>query len=307
MKTEVIKLYSDREDVTLTTYILDNSEEMLNGIKRPLVLICPGGAYLGCSDREGEPVALRFNAMGYHAAVLRYSTYFNGKLPAVTPQSKTLPMPEKERTHPAPVREIAMAMKILADNCEQWFIDAKRIAICGFSAGSHNCAMYATHWNRPVVTDYMSCDKEILRPAAVILSYPLTDFALLKEMCETRGDRELYHICSTAFLGEFDADDATLAEVSPAKHVTRDTPPTFIWSTANDALVPIRQSLAMAQALSTAKVPYALHIFESGPHGLSLADQASATPKGALQNEDAAQWMPLCEKWLYKRFAIYDR
>ena len=63
MKSEVIYLYKDRTDVTLTTYVLDDSREMLNGGKRPAVLICPGGAYLSCSDREGEPVAMAFAAM----------------------------------------------------------------------------------------------------------------------------------------------------------------------------------------------------------------------------------------------------
>ena len=76
MITKTIQLYEGRADVTLTTYVLADSPEMLNGNKRPAVLVCPGGAYLGCSDREGEPVALRFAAMGYHAFVLRYSTYF---------------------------------------------------------------------------------------------------------------------------------------------------------------------------------------------------------------------------------------
>ena len=79
MKTDLIRLYENREDVTLTCYLWDDSPELLNGKKRPAVLICPGGAYLGCSDREGEPVALRFASMGYHAFVLRYSTYTEGK------------------------------------------------------------------------------------------------------------------------------------------------------------------------------------------------------------------------------------
>ena len=69
MKTDLIRLYENREDVTLTCYLWDDSPELLNGKKRPAVLICPGGAYLGCSDREGEPVALRFASMGYHAFV----------------------------------------------------------------------------------------------------------------------------------------------------------------------------------------------------------------------------------------------
>ena len=65
MKTEVIRLYENRDDVTLTTYVLQDSPEMLAGKKRPAVLICPGGAYLFCSDREAEPIAMKFASMGY--------------------------------------------------------------------------------------------------------------------------------------------------------------------------------------------------------------------------------------------------
>ena len=75
MDVQVIKLYENRDDVTLTTYVLADSKEMLNGKARPAVLICPGGAYISCSDREAEPVAMAFAAMGYHAFVLRYSVY----------------------------------------------------------------------------------------------------------------------------------------------------------------------------------------------------------------------------------------
>lgn len=64
MRSEVIYLYEDREDVTLTTYVLDDSKEIRCGKPRPAVLICPGGAYLNCSDREAEPVAMKFLAMG---------------------------------------------------------------------------------------------------------------------------------------------------------------------------------------------------------------------------------------------------
>ena len=78
MLTETIKLYEDREDVTLTTYVIAEKGELRGQGKRPAVLICPGGAYMSCSDREAEPVALKFAAMGYHAFVLRYSVYGEG-------------------------------------------------------------------------------------------------------------------------------------------------------------------------------------------------------------------------------------
>ncbi len=75
MITETIKLIEEREDVTLTTYVWGDSPELLKGKARPAVLICPGGGYFSCCDREAEPVAFAFAAMGYHTFVLRYSVY----------------------------------------------------------------------------------------------------------------------------------------------------------------------------------------------------------------------------------------
>ena len=66
----------------LYTYFLDRSPEMRPERKRPLVLICPGGGYVMTSDREAEPVAMQFLAMGYHTAILRYSVS-----PAVYPEA----------------------------------------------------------------------------------------------------------------------------------------------------------------------------------------------------------------------------
>ena len=78
MKCQTVYLREGRTDVTLTTYVLEDSPEMLGGKRRPAVIVCPGGAYLSCSDREGEPVAMQFAAMGYHAFVLRYGIYTEG-------------------------------------------------------------------------------------------------------------------------------------------------------------------------------------------------------------------------------------
>ena len=80
MVTKVIPLYEDRTDVTLTAYVIAEKGEMNQQGPRPAVLICPGGGYMNCTDREAEPVALQFTAMGYHAFVLRYSTYGEGDM-----------------------------------------------------------------------------------------------------------------------------------------------------------------------------------------------------------------------------------
>ena len=135
MITKTIQLYENRPDVTLTTYLLSDSPELLNGKKRPAVLVCPGGAYLNCSDREAEPVALRFAAMGYHAFVLRYSTYFEGK-PSPFPLPKSMEV-NPHSVYPGPMRDIGKAFLTIRAHAEEWLVDVERIAICGFSAGGH--------------------------------------------------------------------------------------------------------------------------------------------------------------------------
>ncbi len=249
MITHTIALYELRQDVTLTAYVLSDSLELLNGGRRPAVLICPGGAYLSCSDREAEPVALRFAAMGYHAVVLRYSTYSNesrGSLPLGSPEGGGLEV-NPLSVHPAPTRDIGAAFLAIRAHAEEWLVDMDKIALCGFSAGAHNCAMYSVYWRDP--------SKELL--------------------------------------------DA----VSPALRVTASCPPTFLWATAADALVPAENSTIMATALAKAGVPFELHVFEAGPHGLSLADQAFAGSLFEI-DDDAALWIGLAERWLMKHFAL---
>lgn len=294
-------LYEDRNDVNVTAYILDDSPEMLKGKSRPAVIICPGGAYLNCSDREAEPVAIAFMNMGYHAIVLRYSTYQEGKGGFPDP---TKPMPVKEHcVYPNPMREIGMAMLFIHKHAAEWLVDTKRIALCGFSAGAHNCAMYAVNWKQPILTDFLQAEKEMLRPVAVILGYPLTDYCYLNDTMN--GDpvaQGLFTISNGSFLGTSEPSEELLKEVSPVYHVDEDTPPCFLWATASDGLVAVQHSIRMSHALADHKVPFELHIFEEGDHGLSLANQTTAEAKGHL-NQDVAQWITLAEKWLRKRMA----
>lgn len=301
MHVETIKLYENRDDVTLTTYVLTNSREMLNGRKRPGVLVCPGGGYLGCSDREAEPVALRFAAMGYHAFVLRYSTYYGGAFGAF-PTSGALEVNPRS-VHPGPMRDIGKAFLTLHAHADRWLLDTEKIAICGFSAGGHNCAMYSVYWNRPVITEHFGEPPVVFKPAAAILGYAVCDYRLRFDDDADPAAPKLSDAVSIAIFGTTSPSPELLDEVSPVLHVTAHTPPTFLWATAADTVVPVQHTTLMATALAVAGIPFEAHIFEQGQHGLSLANQATAGSPLDME-ADTAQWAPLAETWLAKRFAL---
>jgi len=77
----------------------------------------------------------------------------------------------------------------------------------------------------------------------------------------------------------------------------------FLWATAEDSLVPVQHTLIMASALADKKIPFEVHVFEKGPHGLSLSTQATAQARSQIY-PDAAKWVGLAEAWLEKRFAL---
>lgn len=303
-----IQLYENRTDVTLTTYVLDDSSEMLDGKNRPAVLICPGGAYLNCSDREGEPVAMAFAAMGYHAFVLRYSVLGGDPSPLFEDEEAYQHGDyDDNKRHPQPIRDIGKAILTIAEHNPHWHVNMDKIILCGFSAGGHNCGNYATHWHEPVLSDYFNEPSHKFKPAAAILGYMLSDYLYMKEVTGSGSelDRRLFKISNRSFLGTIHPTDEELTEVSPAMNVSEKTPPMFLWTTADDTLVPAQHTLTMAQALSDQNIPYELHVYESGDHGLSLATQASAG-KPDHKIPDVAGWVGRADQWLKRRFALPD-
>ncbi|MCC8102206.1 MAG: alpha/beta hydrolase [Clostridiales bacterium] len=295
------KLYENREDVTLTAYVLAEKGELRGQGLRPAVLICPGGGYFNCSDREAEPVALAFAAMGYHAFVLRYSTYMEGA-EGFADLFSDLKVKE-HLTHPAPVREIGMAMLLIRRHAKDWMVDMDRVAVCGFSAGAHNTSMYGVYWDKPLITDFLGVEKEAIRPAALVLGYTLSDYIFLRDFERNELDEAFFRNSVKVFTGEAQPSEEKLIEISPARLVSAQTPPTFLWATAADAMVPVQHSLRMAHALADHHVPFELHVFEEGDHGMSVATQASSVAKSQM-NADAAKWVGLADVWLKKRFAL---
>lgn len=306
MLVEKIKLYEGRDDVTLTTYVIEEQGE-LHGIgARPAVLICPGGGYLNCSDREAEPIALKFAAMGYHAFVLRYSTYGEGAKEIYRNSDVILPV-RKECLYPTQILETGKAMLIIREHAKEWEVDVDRIAICGFSAGAHNAAMYSATWHMDLLSSHFGVEKEVFRPAAAILSYMVNDYVDFDKLMENKNmtptDQAMLRAGNIALFGELNPSEEKRRMLSPGKLVTEYMPPTYIWSTAGDNVVPTQHSIRMAHALADKKVPFELHIFEEGQHGLSAADQSSAVIT-EQKNADAAKWVELVDAWLKKRFSL---
>lgn len=304
MLVKKIQLDDNNPDVTLTTYVLDDSAEMLNRKKRPAVLICPGGAYLNCSDREGEPVALAFAAMGYHAFVLRYSVFFEATEDGFAELLAGKTFEKRDHSiYPAAIRDIAKTFAVIYDHADEWLVDTEKIAICGFSAGGHNVLNYAVHYDKPVITDSFDVDK--VKPAAVIAGYPISDYLFMKESVTKQDEmaQGLFKLSNLAFFGKEKPSEDILAEVSAAQQVSPSTPPMFLWATAGDNLVPVGHTTRMATALADAGVPFEVHIYEEGQHGLSLATQATAKALTEL-NPIASDWIKSADTWLQKRFAL---
>lgn len=245
---------------TLTTYILDK----IRNDTRPAVLICPGGAYSGCADIEAEPIAMRFMAAGFHVFILRYSVYPN--------------------KYPKALEEVSKSVQIIRQNADEWHIDKDKIAVCGFSAGSHLACSLGVFWNQePIKTT-----DESNKPNAMILSYPVI----------TSGEK--------AHKGSFDnlcGDNPELVEkMSLEKRVTKDTPKTFLWHTFADQAVPVENSLLFANALREHDIPFELHIYPEGRHGLALAIPDTGLTQDDVVSANVKGWIDLACNWLWEVF-----
>jgi len=256
---------------TLTTYVLDNSPEMDINRKRASILICPGGAYAFTSDREAEPVMMKFFSEGFNVFILRYSV-----------------APAK---HPQPLLDVSRAMWLIRQNAEAWHVDTGKIAVCGFSAGGHLAASLGVFWNEDYIKEAIGMPEGMNRPNALILAYPV----ITSGEYAHRGSFE-------NLLGE-NATEEQLKSMSLELHVNEMTPPSFIWHTFNDEAVPVENSLLFAQSLRKQGIPFELHIYPDGPHGLSICSRETA-PVPSMYNPHAASWIPLCIEWLKHVFEV---
>ena len=270
---EEIRVHGTLADTYLETFFL-NVTESFTVQERPLILVCPGGGYHFTSEREAEIIAMQFNAMGYHTAVLRYSC--------------------KPAQFPTALLELSKAVAHLRAHAQKYMIDPERIAVLGFSAGGHLAASLGAFWNTEWFAKIreeagVALTAQEIKPDGLILAYPVI----------TSG--EYAHRDSfTDLLGEERAKDSWwLEKMSLEKQNLKDVPPVFLWHTSYDSSVPLENSLYFATQLIKARKPLEYHIFPGDVHGISLADWRTRSEK-RMEDTAAVQWIGLVHTWLEK-------
>lgn len=258
-------VYQDNH-FTLDTYWLDPISDYATQVERPIVIICPGGGFKFHSDREAQPIALKFNAAGMHAIVLHYQL-----------------VDENHSVYPLALQEMATTLNWLKSQKDVHHIDLQKVILNGYSAGGHlvadfNSIMLDSDRRIKVFQD----DLKVI-PAVNILGYPVIDMTVgwpIEEDWAMKIAPDIYYW-------------------QAQEHLTKNGKPTFIWQTVTDGTVPVMNSILYAQKMDILNIPYELHLFGSGDHGLSLATYVTQNPGNAVNlNEYDAKWWDLCINWL---------
>ena len=272
MKTETLHL-KDRfpflgegsRDPRLDVYLPENLTEMRRGDrKRPSVLVCPGGGYGFCSQREAEPIALHFLPQGYNVFVLWYS---------VAPQAH----------FPTQLIEVAAAMELIYENTGTWHTAPGKVAVMGFSAGGHLSAHYSVAPDCPEVRAAFPDSKA---PDASILCYPVIT-----------ADPAYSHGGSIENLLGHAPDAEEIERFSCDRLVNAHTPPAFLWHTAFDNAVPVMNTYLYAAALAKYHIPAEVHVYPYGQHGLATSDSITLDEE-TQATKHAAAWLPAVKQWL---------
>ncbi len=225
------------------------------------MLILPGGGYRMLADHEGAGYAEWLSAHGITCYVLKYRLGRYGY------------------RFPVELEDAARALRMVRLFAARDGLDSARVGIIGSSAGGHLAATLLTRFDAGNPKSSDPVERESSRPDLGILCYPVI----------TMG--EYTHAGSRNQLLGPRPSPSLVRELSAELHVTPRTPPCFVWATFEDKTVPVENSLMFAEALRRAGVPFSLHIYEKGPHGMGLG-----TPR-----RPAPPWANECLYWLRER------
>lgn len=229
----------DKDIPALTPYLVEE-----NAGNRPAIVVCPGGGYGGLAAHEGPDYALWLNQQGVSAFVLKYR------------------LGSKGYRHPAMLHDAARAVRLVRARVAEWKIDPHRIGIMGSSAGGHLASTLLTHFDGGKPNDPDPVEQQSSRPDLGILCYPVISLG------------EYTHQGSKNNLLGPNPDPELVKLLSNELQVTTNTPPCFIWHTWEDRAVRAENALMFAAALQKANVPFDLHIYQQGRHGIGLNDKA---------------------------------
>ena len=283
MEHEVFYLREGRTDVQLISYRYVKSKVLWNlntewePALRPAVIVCPGGAYSFLTDREGEMPALCFLQQGFDAFVLKYSL-------------------NEESAWPGPLDDLSLAIWFIRQHAAEWRIDPDKIALCGFSAGAHLAALSGTEWNLPGTAERLGIPEGGNRPNAMILGYMVSGEYignLTEQFANAPAD-------APNKIGAM-LTEPLVPEAVPTNYISRDTAPAFIWQAREDYL-DVRDSIHFAERMYEAGVPYELHIFGNGGHGMALATEMVGY--GHTFPVNTGTWFPMASAWLKDLFGF---
>jgi acetyl esterase/lipase len=229
-------LGKEAKDVpTLTPYLADSA--LATG---SAVVILPGGGYGALAPHEGKGYADWLVTNGISGFVLKYRLGSQGY------------------RHPRMLEDAARAIRVVRARAGEWKIDPRRVGIMGSSAGGHLASTLLTHFDFGKAEANDPIERESSRPDLGILCYPVI----------TMGPNT-HQGSKNNLLGK-DPDSELVKLLSNEFQVTKQTPPCFIWHTQDDSAVKVENSLEFAAALQRAGVPFDLHIYQKGPHGMGL-------------------------------------
>ena len=227
----------DTDRPTLTPYVVADQASATAAM-----VICPGGGYGGLARHEGHDYAEWLNKAGISAFVLKYR------------------LGSKGYRHPAMLQDAARALRTVRARASEWNVDENRIGIMGSSAGGHLASTLLTHHDPGDKTASDLIDRVSSRPSLGILCYPVISMGQITHQGSKRN-----------LLGK-NPDPKLAWNLSNELQVTPDTPPCFIWHTYEDKAVLVENSLEFAKGLRRAGVPFDLHIYQKGRHGIGLAN-----------------------------------
>lgn len=264
------------------TYILNNSQEYNTDKKRPMVVVIPGGGYIFTSDREAEPIALKFNSVGFHSVVLRY-----------TVEDKVKNVPKNA------LIEVAETIRQIRDNADKWCVDPNMIIVCGFSAGGNLALQISTKWNEKWLAETLNTSNEMIKVNLAIPCYPAVNASVFEENDKGFASSivENPNTANERIYGKGKPTKEDVYDYNVLNFIDKGTPPMFIWHTYEDVLTDVTNALNLANKLQENEIPFELHIFEKGEHGLALCDRTTAR-KNSHFNNHVIHWFNLCEQWI---------